>query len=65
MTLKDYLENADPEALAKAAGTKRVYLTHLAYGHRKASVKLAQRIVAATRGRVSLSDLRPDIWKSA
>lgn len=65
MTLKDYLETADAKALAKAAGTKRVYLTHLAHGHRKPSVKLAQRIAAATRGRVSLSDLRPDIWKAA
>lgn len=51
---------------AKAAGTKAVYLTHIANGHRKPSFKLTHRIEKATGGKVSRHDLRPDIFgKSA
>lgn len=65
MKLKAYLENTDAETLALAAGTKAVYLGQLANGHRKASFKLAKKIEAATNGKVTRADLRPDIFGRA
>lgn len=62
MNLEQYLKDADPVALAKAAKTKQVYLTHVARGYSKASYKLAIRIETATGGKVSRHDLRPDIF---
>lgn len=65
MKLKAYLETSDPVALAKAAGTKPVYLSQLVHGHRKPSVKLTKKIEAATKGAVTRFDLRPDIFGHA
>lgn len=65
MNLKSYLTQIDPVALAKAAGTKPVYLSQLASGHRKASHKLAKRIEHASKGKVTRQDLRPDIFGKA
>lgn len=65
MELKKYLETADAYALADAAETTRIYLTHLAHGHSKASPKLAKRIEDATGGKVTRKDLRPDIFGEA
>lgn len=65
MKLKTYLESSNPDALARAAGTKAIYLSQLASGHRKASHKLAKRIETATKGVVTRQDLRPDIFGKA
>ena len=64
--LKDVLKDlprAEVERVAAAAGTTMAYLTEqLANGHRKPSVALAKRLVKALGDRVSLADLRPDIY---
>lgn len=48
--------------VSEAAGSKLSYFKHLAYGHRKASPQLAQRLVKASGGRLTLTGLRPDIY---
>lgn len=65
MNLRQYLDDITPEARAALAGaleTSSEYLGQLASGHRKPSPKLARRIVQATGERVTLAELRPDIW---
>jgi DNA-binding transcriptional regulator YdaS (Cro superfamily) len=53
------------KALADACGTKPVYLSQVARGHRNASHTLAQAIQRATDGEVTVHDLRPDIYGDA
>ena len=48
--------------VAESAGSKYVYLYHIALGHRKPSPTLSRKLVEASKGRMKLSDLRPDIW---
>ena len=48
--------------VAESAGSRYVYLTQIASGHRKPSPKLARRLVEVSKGRLTLRDLRPDIW---
>lgn len=43
--------------VAEAAGTSYVYFSQLAYGHRRPSVYLAERLVAASDGRMSFEAL--------
>ena len=65
MKLKDYLEKLDQqgrESVAKAAGTKAIYLYQIATEFRRASPLLAQRIEAATNRKVTRQDLRPDVY---
>lgn len=65
MELKQYLDELEPqqrEAFAKRAGTNTAYLIQLAGKHRAPSPKLAKALVAASRNKLSLSALRPDIW---
>ena len=66
MNLSDYFaeDRARRRQLAQRLGTSADYLWQLATGWngRKASPELARRIETATDGRVSCSDLRPDIW---
>jgi DNA-binding transcriptional regulator YdaS (Cro superfamily) len=65
MDLKAYLDDLEPEqreAFAKRAGTSPAYLLQLAGKHRAPSPKLAKALVAASRNRLSLEALRPDIW---
>lgn len=50
------------ESVAAQAGTTPAYLWQIATGVRKASPKLAKAIEAATGGKVSKRELRPDIW---
>lgn len=42
--------------VAKLAGTKWVYFSHIAYGHRRPSPDLARRLVAASAGVVRKPD---------
>lgn len=62
MNLAEYLLIEDAEVLAKACGTKPVYLMQIVAGRRQPSAKLARRIHEATNGYVTLESLRPDIW---
>ena len=39
----------EKRAVAKAAGTSVIYLSHIAAGRRQASADLAQRLAAATK----------------
>jgi hypothetical protein len=63
MTLKEYFNRTqgDRERFAKEIGTTPAYLSHLIFGHRQPSVKLAARIIKATNGKVGVKDLWPDI----
>lgn len=63
--LKQFLDSLEPEELARFAEeceTTPAYLNQLKGGHRLASSKLAQRMVAKSCGRLRLPAVRPDIW---
>ena len=67
MDVKSFLaetEKATVEAVALKAGTTYEYLIQLAGKHRQPSPELARRLVKASRGKLTLSDLRPDLWGS-
>jgi hypothetical protein len=57
------LSPADRTALAKRVGANAVYLYQVAVGFRnkRASPDLCRRLVAA-EPRLTLAELRPDIW---
>lgn len=44
------------EKVAKRAGTNWAYYSQIAYGHRRSSVDLAHRLVAASAAEVSETD---------
>lgn len=48
--------------IAADAGTSAEYLLQLAYGHSRASYRMAFRLEAATQNGVTRHDLRPDIF---
>ncbi len=48
--------------LAKQVGSSAGYLRLVFKGHKKAGFSLAQRLEDVTRGEVSKSELRPDIY---
>jgi len=50
------------EKVARDAGSNYVYFSQIAYGHRRPSPELARRLVDASGGELSLSELRPDLW---
>lgn len=66
--LKEVLQQLPREALERVAAecqtTPEYLLEQVANGHRRASVRLARRLIQASDlvGRVQLSDIRPDIW---
>ena len=65
MQLADFITSPQHrESIAAAAGTTPDYLWQIesAWNGRRPSPELARRIVAATGGVVTLTDLRPDIW---
>lgn len=67
MNLLQLKESAGIEglaALAKVAGTNQKYLSQCAHGHRKPSPRLAKKLAAADR-RLTLAELRPDIYTKA
>lgn len=59
------LSGPDAESLAERAETKRVYLSQIAYGHRRAGPLLARRLEALTAGKVKSAELRPDVFGPA
>jgi len=66
MDMKTYLKQASPEqraALADKVTSSVGYFYLIGGGHRKPSVKLCQRLVAA-EPMLSLTELRPDVWSS-
>ena len=68
MALKQYLKTltSDERAtLASEAGTSVGYLDQLKGDHRKPGPALARRLVAASRGELTLADVRPDLWGEA
>lgn len=48
---------AEAERVANDAGTNRAYFSQIANGHRNASLALAERLVAASGGRLDLMAL--------
>jgi DNA-binding transcriptional regulator YdaS (Cro superfamily) len=65
MKLKAYLNSlslAERRDLAKRAGTTENYLAQLKGQHRTPSTRLCHRLVRASAGRLTLAELRPDIW---
>lgn len=50
------------ELIAKAAGTKWVYLSQIIRKHRKPSTELAQRLHILSGRKIPLHSLRPDVW---
>lgn len=60
MDAKAFLEKFGTEEatrVAVAAGTNYQYFSQIAYGHRRPSVPLADRLVAASGGRLSFEGL--------
>ena len=69
MTLQEYLsqavygeKNAFYNNFAKKVNISRSYVTLLRLGIRKPGPKLALKIARATKGAVSLFEMRPDIY---
>lgn len=65
MNLKTYLEPMsvdEKQAFAQKAGTSAAYLSQLASGHRKAGMRTASAIEAASDGVVTIRDQRPDLF---
>lgn len=65
MDAKSFIAKHGKEAaqrVAERAGTKFVYLTQIASGHRKPSHKLAKALVDASNDEMTLTELRPDIF---
>jgi hypothetical protein len=68
MDVKTYLKETDralAEAVAARAGTTYDYLIQLAGQHRKPSPDLARKLVKASRGKLTLGELRPDLWSDS
>jgi DNA-binding transcriptional regulator YdaS (Cro superfamily) len=50
---------------ARKAGTSTKYLYLIALGHKRPGPKIAMAIEKATKGEVTLFDLRSDLWSKA
>lgn len=65
MNAREYHDTHDKAALEElcaAAGTNYAYWRQIAYGHRKPSWKMAQRLAKASKWEMTVLDLRPDIY---
>jgi hypothetical protein len=65
MDMKTYLKQASPverDALAVAVSSSVGYFYLIGGGHKRPSAKLCHALVAA-EPRLTLSELRPDIWR--
>lgn len=63
MDAKAFLDThgrAVAERVARRAGTNYAYFNQIAYGHRRPSVKLAQRLIEASAAEVRTKDERLD-----
>lgn len=62
-SLRLYIADRDRlHALARACGTKPIYLRQIVCAHRRASPRLTQLIEMHTGGKVPRAELRPDIY---
>ena len=62
--IKQWLSEAsetERKRVASEAGTSIAYLFQLSGGHRKASLELAFQLQQATRGKLTIAGLRPDL----
>lgn len=57
----DTHDKAAIEEMCAAAGTNYAYWRQIAYGHRKPSWQMAQRLAKASGGQLTVRELRPDI----
>lgn len=67
MDMKTYLRQANPEqrkALAQVVSSSVGYFYLIAGGHKRPGTKLCQSLVAA-EPKLTLCELRPDIWPEA
>lgn len=67
LKLQEAIKEQDPErdilaTLAKRVKSSRAYLSQIAYGHRKPSPKMCEKLVEA-EPRLTFQDLRPDIYR--
>ena len=66
MQIKEFVNTFGPDELstiARRAGTTLGYLRdQVANGHRKPSPELAMRLAEMSNGRLTLAELRPDLW---
>lgn len=65
MTLKELFKTMPRGAqkeLAALLGITQTWMTLIANGHQRPSAELAAKIADATDGRVTLKDLRPDLF---
>lgn len=67
MRIDHYLRSlslAQRGALAAQIGTTGAYLNRIAYGYDKQppGPKLARKLAEALQGKVTLEEIRPDIW---
>lgn len=51
--------------IAADSGTTPEYLIQIAYGYSKASPQLARKLEAATGGKTTRHELRPDVYDEA
>jgi len=65
LTFWKQLRTAERAQLAQQCETQVVYLSQIAYGHRRASGPLAMRIERQSSGAVTRHDLRPDLYPEA
>jgi DNA-binding transcriptional regulator YdaS (Cro superfamily) len=65
MTLKELFKSMPRGAqkeLALLVGVTQTWMTLVVNGHQRPSAELAARIADATDGKVTLKDLRPDLF---
>ncbi|WP_299947974.1 hypothetical protein [uncultured Microbulbifer sp.] len=67
MSIHHYLRSlplVEREALAAQVGTTGAYLNRIAYGNGKQppGPKLARKLAVVLKGKLTLEEIRPDIW---
>ena len=66
MELKEYLQqHGSIEAMSKTLGISRTWLSLVVNGHQPPSAVLAIKIEAATKGKITREQLRPDLYRKA
>jgi len=65
MDAKQFLQTYPDEAetVALRSGTTLIYLRMIGWGHKRPSPKLARSLELASNGRMTRTQLRPDIWE--
>jgi DNA-binding transcriptional regulator YdaS (Cro superfamily) len=66
MKLKEFLQqHGSIEAMSKTLGISRTWLSLVVNGHQLPSAVLAIKIEAATKGKITREQLRPDLYRKA